>query len=106
MSKYLVRARYTQSGIAGLMKEGGSKRQQALAQTVTSCGGKLEGFYYALGDDDLILIVDLPEEANAVAMSMAINAAGALNVSLTKLIDVETIDAATALQVTYRAPGE
>lgn len=106
MSKFLFRANYTQSGVKGLLKEGGSSRRDALRQTVEGLGGTLESLYWAFGDDDLLLIVDLPDEASAVAMSMSISSAGALEVTMTALVSPETMDEAITKNVAYRAPGE
>ena len=53
MGKYLIRANYTQAGLAGLLKEGGTQRREALKQTVEGAGGALESLYYAFGARDL-----------------------------------------------------
>lgn len=105
MTKYMLRANYTQQGLAGLLKEGGSGRREALARTVEGVGGTVEAMYYAFGDCDLYLIVDLPDETAAAALSLAIGAAGALDLKITVLITPETIDEAVAKSVPYRAPG-
>lgn len=105
MAKYMFRTSYTRSGLKGLLAEGGSGREAALRQTVESVGGSLEGFYYAFGDTDLILIVDLPDEAAATALSLNIAAAGALTVSVTVLLTPETVDKAVGQSVSYRLPG-
>ena len=44
MAKYLFRTSYTQAGVAGLIREGGTGRREALRQTVEGLGGTLEGF--------------------------------------------------------------
>ena len=72
MAKYLIRANYTQAGVTGLLKEGGTGRRAALTQTIEGMGGTLEGFYYAFGDCDLYLIAELPDEATPMAVSMNI----------------------------------
>ena len=105
MAKYLFRTSYTQAGVAGLIKEGGTGRREALRQTVEGLGGTLEAFHYAFGDDDLLLIADLPGEEAAVAFSMFVSAAGALTVSCTVLLEPETIDGAIGKSVPYRKPG-
>ena len=105
MAKYLIRANYTQAGVTGLLKEGGTGRRAALTQTVEGMGGTLEGFYYAFGDCDLYLIAELPDEATAMAVSMNIGAAGALDVSMTVLVSPETVDKAAKKSVPYRVPG-
>ena len=76
MAKYMFRTNYTQSGLKGLLAEGGSGREAALRQTIEGVGGSLEGFYYAFGECDLYLIADLPDEAAATALSLNIAAAG------------------------------
>lgn len=106
MAKYMLRANYTQQGLTGLLKEGGSGRRRALTQTVEGVGGTVEAMYYAFGDCDLYLLVDLPDETSAAALSLAIGAAGALDLKMTVLITPETIDEAVAKSVPYRAPGE
>ena len=105
MAKYLFRTSYTQAGVKGLIKEGGTGRRDALRQTVEELGGTLEGFYYAFGDDDLLLIADFPNEEEAAAFSMFVSAAGALTVSCTVLVTPEIIDGAVKKSVTYRPPG-
>ena len=105
MAKYMFRTNYTQSGLKGLIAEGGSGREAALRQTVESVGGTLEGFYYAFGDCDLYLITDLPDETAATTLSLNIAAAGALTVSVTVLLSPEDLDAAVKQSVQYRPPG-
>jgi len=66
MAKYLVQANYVGDGVAGLMKEGGSKRRAAVEKLFGAVGGKVvggkvEAFYYAFGDTDLFVIGDLPD---------------------------------------------
>ena len=39
MGKYMFRSTYTQAGLAGLLKEGGSRRREALTQTIEGMGG-------------------------------------------------------------------
>jgi uncharacterized protein with GYD domain len=105
MAKYMYRTKYTQSGLQGLLREGGTGRRAALTQTIEGMGGKLEGFYYAVGDDDLILIAEIADEATAMAIALNIAAAGALEVSTTVLVSPETIDEAVNKSVPYRLPG-
>ena len=105
MGKYLFQANYTQAGLAGLQKEGGTARRAALTATVESVGGTVEAMYYALGERDAYLIVDLPDDATATALSIAMGAAGALEINVTVLVTPETVDEAVAKSVSYRPPG-
>ena len=105
MARYLFRAKYTQAGVTGLLKEGGTSRREALRQTIEGMGGTLDDLFYAFGDWDLFLITELPDDEAATAVSLNISAAGALDVSVTVIVTPETVDAAVRKTVPYRAPG-
>ncbi len=105
MPKYLVLASYTSEGAAGLLKEGGSSRRETVDRMVSGMGGTLEALYYAFGEHDVVGIVDVPDDASAAALSLAVGAAGAVEMSLTVLITPETIDAAAEKGAGYRPPG-
>ena len=104
MAKYLFQANYNANGIAGLRNEGGSSRQAMFTNMFNGLGGSIESFYYTFGSDDLIMIVDLPDDAAAVAASLAASAAGAINFRSTVLITPETIDEAVKRDVDYTPP--
>ena len=106
MPKYLVQASYTVEGLKGLLKDGGSKRREVVAQLAKGLGGTLEAFYYAFGDDDIFAIMDLPDNVSATATSLVINAAGAAKVKVTVLLTPEEVDQATKTSVDYRPPGQ
>ncbi len=105
MPKYLFQADYTLEGIAGLQREGGTGRRAMFEQMFSEMGGTLESFYYGFGADDLYMIVDLPDQAAAAAVSMAVSSAGAIVLKATVLITPETIDEAIGRNVNYRPPG-
>jgi uncharacterized protein with GYD domain len=105
MAKYLITASYTLDGTRGLVKEGGSSRRAAVEQTVQSLGGKLESYYFAFGQTDVVAIVDVPDAQSAAAISLTINAAGGAQVRTTALLTPAEIDAACKKSVKYRAPG-
>jgi uncharacterized protein with GYD domain len=105
MAKYLIKASYTSDGTKGLLKEGGSSRRATVQKMVSGVGGKLEAFYYAFGEADVYAIIDVPDATSAAALSLAINAAGAVELSTIPLLTPEEIDAACKKSVSYRAPG-
>ena len=106
MPKYLVQASYVGEGLKGLIKEGGTKRHETVAQVVESMGGKLESFYYAFGDYDVVGVAEMPDNASSVAFSLMINASGVINAKTTVLLTPEEIDQATTKVVDYRPPGQ
>ena len=105
MAKYLVKASYTQEGTKGLLKDGGTKRRAAVEQMMSQIGGKVEAFYYAFGDADAVLIIDAPDNASAAALSMAVNASGAVSLKTIPLLTAEELDQAAKKKISYRAPG-
>ena len=105
MAKYLIEASYTLDGVKGLAKEGGSKRRDAAGAAIKGLGGNVEAFYFAFGDPDAILIVDLPDNVSAAAASLAINATGAVRLKTVVLLSPEEMDQAVKKTVDYRAPG-
>ena len=106
MPKYLMEGSYAVEGVKGLVKEGGSSRRKVVETLITGMGGKLEAFYYAFGKSDVFLIVDLPDAATAVAMSLAVNQSGAVQLSTTPLMTAEEVDEASKKSVPYRPPGK
>jgi uncharacterized protein with GYD domain len=105
MPKYMIKASYESDGVRGLIKEGGTGRRAAVQKLVESLGGKLEAFYFAYGDADAYVIADVPDAATGIAMSLAVNASGAVRVSTIPLITPEEMDAASKKSISYRAPG-
>lgn len=105
MPKYLFQGSYTLDGLKGLLRDGGSKRRAAAQQVAQSVGGKLEAYYFSFGGDDVVGIVDLPDNVSAAAVSLIINAAGAFKLKTTVLLSPEEMDQATRKSVTYTPPG-
>ena len=106
MPKYLMEASYTADGVKGLAKEGGSSRKKTIEALVAGMNGTVEAFYYAFGDADVYLIVDVPDAASAAALSLAVNQSGAVTLKTHVLMSVEEMDQATKKSVAYRAPGK
>ena len=106
MAKYLFQGSYTVEGLRGVLREGGTKRREAVAQLVQALGGTLETFYYAYGGDDFFIIADVPDSVTATALSLAVNATGAVQFKTIVLITPEEEDAAVRKTVTYRPPGQ
>jgi uncharacterized protein with GYD domain len=61
--------------------------------------------YFALGEDDVVLIVDLPDNVAASAVALAVSATGLVRTRTTALMTVEEIDKALGMNVRYRGPG-
>jgi uncharacterized protein with GYD domain len=103
--KFLVHANYTPTGLQGVLRGGGSARRDAIDKMITDAGGQMEAFYFAFGDDDAYVVVDLPDNSTAAAVSMMVSASGAAVSHVTVLLTPEEVDQATHMSVEYRPPG-
>jgi uncharacterized protein with GYD domain len=105
MAKFLIKGSYTADGTKGLIKEGGSARKAAIEKALSGLGGKLESIYYAYGDTDVYVIVDVPDLVSGLALSLTVNASGAASATTIPLLTVQEVDAACKKTVNYRAAG-
>jgi uncharacterized protein with GYD domain len=105
MSKFLFEASYTTEGIQGVQSAGGSSRRDAVAQVAESVGGKLESFYFAFGEQDAYVVVELPDNESAAAVALTVNAAGGATVKTVVLLTPDEVDGAAKRSVDYRPPG-
>ena len=105
MAHFMFRAHYTQSGIQGVLKEGAASRIKAVSELVSSVGGRVECAYWAFGDDDFVMIAEMPSNAAAAAAATRVSASGTSGVTTTVLLTADEIDEARGLGVTFRPPG-
>ena len=106
MPKFLVHGNYVGEGVKGLLKEGGSGRRAAVEKLAASMGGKIEGLYYAFGETDVFVIVDMPDNASMAAVALVAGASGAVDIKTTVLMTPEEIDEAVKKTPDYRPPGQ
>jgi uncharacterized protein with GYD domain len=106
MPKFLVQARYTIEGIKGLVNDSASGRRADVQSAVKALGGTVEAFYYAFGDEDVVMILDLPNNIKAAALGLTASGSGAVQVRTTPLLTVEEVDKALDVRMQYRAPGK
>ena len=105
MPRYMIEVSYTREGIQGIMKEGGSSRADMVGKMLADLGGSLESFYFAFGENDVVVIADLPDNATAAAIGIAVSASGAAATKTTVLLTPAEIDVASHKSVSYRPPG-
>ncbi len=89
----------------GLLAEGGSSRIEAAKQALKSVGGTLEAFYFAFGDYDFYIIVDMPDNVSTTAISFAGNVSGTFSIKTIVLLTPEEVDEAVKKSVDFRPPG-
>ena len=105
MPKFLIKATFTAEGLNGLRKDKASGREKAVATACESLGGRLDAMYYALGDDDVFVIVDLPSQAHALALGATASGSGRVRTCTVPVLTVAEMDEALGKDVKYRPPG-
>lgn len=105
MAKYLITASYSAEGMKGLHKDKASGRRDAVRQACESIGGKLEAYYFAFGEDDVISIVEMPDNVAASALSLAVSATGTARTRTTALLTVDEVDKSLSTKIRYRGAG-
>jgi uncharacterized protein with GYD domain len=105
MPKFLIKANYTAEGMKGLQKDKASGREKAVAAACKAVGGKLDAVYYALGDDDVFVVVDVPSHVQVASLCVAVGASGMVSTRTVPLLTVAEMDKALGEDTKYRPPG-
>jgi len=82
MPSYLLQASYTPEALAALIKTP-QNRTDVIRKSVKRLGGKLVGSWISFGDQDVVLIIDMPDNVSAAAMALAAAAGGSLRFTKT-----------------------
>ena len=88
------------------MKDGGSKRKEAVQQLIGSLGGTVEAMYFAFGDKDFFIIADAPDNVKVAAGALIASSTGAVSVKTTVLLTPEEMDQVSNISVDYIPPGQ
>jgi uncharacterized protein with GYD domain len=77
MPLFITYASYSHSGVKGLVNKP-EDRSGAVKALIEKAGGKLVALYNTTGSNDVVLVSELADGSDAVAMGMAVAASGAL----------------------------
>jgi len=77
MPNYLVQASYTAEAIAALVKNP-QNRAEVVRKAVENMGGKMIGGWLSFGDQDVVIIVEMPDNISAAGLAVAVAAGGSL----------------------------
>ena len=105
MPKYMIEANYTADGLKGVLAKGGSRRRDVVQSMAAEMGGSLESFYFAFGDSDAFVVLDMPDNISVAAAAMTVSASGAVSAKTTVLLSPEDVDEAAKKSVNYVPPG-
>lgn len=96
MSFYLVQAAYSQTGAEHLVKHP-QHREEVLRKSCEVLGGKLHQFFFSFGKYDVMLIVELPDNKAAAALSLSAEAGGGVRMVHTTVL-LSTAEAVEAMK--------
>jgi uncharacterized protein with GYD domain len=106
MAKFLIEASYTAEGLKGLKKDTAVGRRAVIAKAAEAVGGKLDMLHFALGEHDVICVIDVPSTVNAASLALAASGSGLVRTKTTALLTPEEIDKALKTSITYKPPGK
>ncbi len=107
MALYLLQVSYTSEAWATQLQNP-QNRREAVSPVIERLGGYIESAYYAFGEYDIVLIIEMPDNVSAAAFSLAVSAGGAVkSLKTTPLLAID--DAIEAMKMAagagYRPPG-
>ena len=105
MAKYMFQIAYSLDGIRRLRASSATAIRAGVAKMVEGVGGKIEAYYYAFGSEDIVGIVEVPDNVSAATVSIVANSAGLAQVHVTPLLTVEEIDTALEKGKTLSGPA-
>lgn len=89
MPSYLVQLSYSSGSLAALIKKP-HNRVAAVSKSVEKLGGRIEGGWLSFGDYDVVVVLEMPDNVSAAALSMAFGAGGGCkSVKTTPLISLD-----------------
>ena len=78
MPLFITYASYSHSGAKGMIDKP-SDRSQVIKGLVEKAGGKFVALYFTTGSNDVVLVSELPDGSDAVALGMVVAASGSLS---------------------------
>ncbi len=75
MSHYISLINWTQQGI-NRIKDTASDRYSSFKTSVEKDGGKLTGAYYTMGEYDMVLVIEAPNDETVMSLMLKVGSAG------------------------------
>lgn len=108
MAYYLYQGAYSSEALKSLTKKP-VNRVDVVRKAVEELGGTVEGGWFAFGEYDIVLLLQMPDNVSAAALSLAAAAGGAIRSG--KTTPLMTIDEGLAAMKKagtsgYKPPGK
>ena len=96
MPFYMFQGRYTTDSIKNLV-DSPQDREAAARGMIEALGGTLHSFFFSFGSDDVVAIMEMPDDTAMAAGSMLVGGSGAMSGgSTTKLLTLDEAMSAMA----------
>ena len=90
MPTYAILEHYTPQGIAAV-KDQAPEALEAGKRAIEHAGGELKGFYLLMGQYDLLLLADLPDDETVARLTLAFGAAGNVRTTTMRTFDEDEV---------------
>ncbi|MCH7714343.1 MAG: GYD domain-containing protein [Chloroflexi bacterium] len=77
MPKYLMQVTYSDDALADLVRHP-EDRAAVISELVERLGGRVEAFHHSLGEYDLVIIAEFPDNETVAALQIAVRSTGVL----------------------------
>ena len=74
MSHYILLINWTEQGISKIKES--SDRYNSFKASLEKAGGKLIGGYYTLGEYDVVIIIEAPNDETVMSLMLKVGSAG------------------------------
>lgn len=101
MPFYMFQGSYTPEAIKA-MTENPHDRGAAAAPLIEALGGRLHNFFFCMGSDDVVAIIEAPDDNAVLAMSAAVGGSGAMSAGRTTKL-LSSADAVEAMVAAGKA---
>ena len=106
MPRYLVRFGLTPEYIDGVLRAGFQAREQYSRGLVERHGGTLEATYWAHGEHDLYMVIDMPDATTANALLLGAARSGLYRTTTTSVFTSAEMDESAKTVAEIRQPGD
>jgi uncharacterized protein with GYD domain len=108
MAYYLYQGSYTADALKALIKKP-ENRFEVVQKAVEELGGSVEGVWFAFGEYDVVLVLQMPDNVSVAALSLAVAAGGGVHGG--KTTPLMTVDEGLAAMrkagsSSYKPPGK
>mgnify|MGYP001811854556 FL=1 len=96
MPHYMFQGRYSTQAIKAMVEKP-QDREAAARELVEAAGGKMHSFFFCFGQDDVVAILEFPDDTAVSACALVLGASGALSGgATTKLLTASEAQSAMA----------